>query len=430
MTPHFPTAVSSLPLTLPLSLLLALLLAAPDARAETGDGLPAAAEVKAAIAAAPLVAAARADLSAESANRERLDAGPHEWTTRLMDQRRRLRSTPSEGPGGPYNEWLVTLERPLRLPAKADADRALGEQGESTARIAVEDAQHETARQLLAAWFQWLRTRVAADQAQTQAKLLARLADSTGRRLKLGDAARLEAMQAEAAAAQADAQWQQARARLQAASEDLRARFPAIAQPERVSLPAPEPLEGTLAAWQERIAGKSHELALAGAETRQARLAAQRAEAERTPDPVFGVHVGSERGGEEKLVGVSVTIPLPGAARGAAARSQAARANAASYREDGLRRQVSADIASRHALASATQIAWQRADQAARQLEASADLTARAQSLGEAPLAEVLLARRQAGEGRLAAEQTRLDALEARYRLELDAHQLWDYDVD
>lgn len=392
--------------------------------------LPPANEVKAAIAAAPLVAAARAGLTAESANRERLNAGPYEWTTRLSDQQRRLRNAPNEGPRGPFNEWSVALERPVRLPAKAEADAALGEQGETTARIAVEDAQHETARQLLAAWFQWLRARVAADQSQAQAKLLSQLAGSTARRHTLGDAARLEAMQADAAAAQADAQWRQAQARLQASSQELRVRFPAIAQPDDVRLPSPEPLVGSLATWQDSIASKSHELALAGAETRQARLAAQRAEAERTPDPVVGVHVGSDRGGEEKLVGVSLSIPFAGDARRAAARSQAARANAVAYREEALRQQVSADIASRHATASAAQLAWERADQAARQLEATADLSARALALGEAGLAEVLLARRQAGEGRLAAELTRLDALEARYRLELDAHRLWDYDAD
>ncbi len=50
---------------------------------------------------------------------------------------------------------------------------------------------------------------------------------------------------------------------------------------------------------------------------------------------------------------------------------------------------------------------------------------ARAYALGEIGLADVLTARRLAIEARLAAITAQLEAAQARYRLLLDAHQLW-----
>lgn len=55
-------------------------------------------------------------------------------------------------------------------------------------------------------------------------------------------------------------------------------------------------------------------------------------------------------------------------------------------------------------------------------------MTARAYALGEAGLTDLLIARRQAIEARLAATVARIDAAEARYGLLLDAHQLWPLD--
>jgi outer membrane protein TolC len=61
-------------------------------------------------------------------------------------------------------------------------------------------------------------------------------------------------------------------------------------------------------------------------------------------------------------------------------------------------------------------------------MERNAELIARAYALGEAGLNDTLNARRLAVEGRLAAATAQLDAAEARYRLMLDAHQLWPLD--
>jgi cobalt-zinc-cadmium efflux system outer membrane protein len=54
----------------------------------------------------------------------------------------------------------------------------------------------------------------------------------------------------------------------------------------------------------------------------------------------------------------------------------------------------------------------------------------RAYELGESPLSDTLLARRQALEALSAAEQAQIDALEAQARLLLDMHAIWSLHAD
>jgi len=68
---------------------------------------------------------------------------------------------------------------------------------------------------------------------------------------------------------------------------------------------------------------------------------------------------------------------------------------------------------------------WLQLEAARQHTWRSAELQARAYSLGEAPLADVLQARRVALEAILMAEMARLDALQSQARLWLDTHQLW-----
>lgn len=73
---------------------------------------------------------------------------------------------------------------------------------------------------------------------------------------------------------------------------------------------------------------------------------------------------------------------------------------------------------------------WRQADRAAQALEEAARLAARAYSLGEGGLDQVLLTRRLALEGRLQAQRAQVAELAADARLKLDAHRLWPLDVD
>ena len=68
----------------------------------------------------PGVAAARAGLEVALQEAGILDKSPYEWIVRSTGQQRRVEN------GLRYNEWLVGIERTLRLPGKAAADRNLG----------------------------------------------------------------------------------------------------------------------------------------------------------------------------------------------------------------------------------------------------------------------------------------------------------------
>lgn len=403
---------------------LGVVLAFAATAAEPSD-LPPSELALAAILKAPQVRAAEAMLNAGREEQKRLDVGPHEWTVRLDSQQRRVRAVDPLEPGRHYNEWIVGLERPLRLPGKVGADQALGQQGVEQAAIAVDDARHETARLLLRLWFGWLREEESAGEWAAQAELLGKQREVVSRRVALGDASRLELAQAEAAAAQAAAELARAEARRSLARLDLSKRFPSLPLPTRVVLSTPQPLEGSAAVWRERLFAQQHELRLARADTERMRLLAVRSDAERLPDPTVGVRMSNEFGGSEKILGLSLAIPLPGSNRAAAARAQNAYAAAAAEREAEVLARVEAEVDSQYATAQAAWAGWQRAEEASRRMQQAGDLVARAHVLGEAGLAEVLFARRQAHEARLAARLAQLEALESRYRLALDAHELW-----
>lgn len=386
--------------------------------------LPPLSQAQAAIRQAPQVRAAQATIAAEAAQRDSLEAGPHEWAVRIEGGKRQLVAAQGS-PAQRYGEWRAALERPFRLPGKVAIDAEMGAQGVAQARAALGDALHETSRALLKDWFAWLREREAERLWQLQRDLLARQEQATRRRVELGDASRLEVMQSEAASAQAQAEHERVSLRATIAAGELKARFPLIELPAQVTPSVPQPLAGSLDEWRGSLREHNHEILLVRAQTQRARLAASRADAERLPDPTLGVHVGSERSSEERLAGLSLTIPLPGEARAANARRETALATAAAQKEALVLARIDAEIATAYASAQASYRSWQLADDAAQRVEQVAALTARARTLGEASLGDVLLAARLANEVRLAASNARLEALEARYRLYLDSHRLW-----
>ena len=146
------------------------------------------------------------------------------------------------------------------------------------------------------------------------------------------------------------------------------------------------------------------------------------------PIPTLGVKVGSERDGQERIVGFQVSIPLPGEARAASARAGSAQAHAAGAREALVLTRVETEARRTISQAQSTHAQWQRLSDVAALMENNARLLEKAWRLGEGQFADLQTARRQAIESRLAAVQSRLEANEARYRLLLDAHELWDFE--
>ena len=335
---------------------------------------------------------------------------------------------PAAGNDERYNEWNAQLERPLRLPGKSSADAELGALGVAIAETGEGDALHETSRALLKTWFAWLKESTAASQWSEQLTLLERQTKAVQRRQQLGDAARLEAVQAEGALAQAEAQLAQARARQTTASEDLRRRFPGLPLIEPGAIAEPQAITGSESEWLEAILEHSHELGVARGETQRAQVIAGRAGGDRLPDPTVGIHLARERGGEEHILGAYIAIPIPGGARRAVASATLAEADVAHRREAAATQKVTAEAAALYHSAKAALTSWNASRSAADRLTRAADMTARAYQLGEGNLNDLLTARRLANEAQLAARLSQLDALELRYRLLLDAHQLWDLD--
>ena len=412
--------------------LLILLLWPLAALAVDAPDLPSAAQVEKALRAHPLVHAASARVQAEDANRERLEAGPHEFAIRLASQQRRERAL-----GLGYREHEIGIERAIRLPGKAARDAELGAVGVEQARFELGDALHESARLLLSRWFDWQRAAAAAREWAAQVESLQRQHEVVGKRVGAGDAAKLEQLLSGAQLAQAQGQQVQAGNRQERAALEFTQHFPAIALPAQAALVAqvaqvveegPPAVAGAPADWRERILAHSHELALARGGARRGRLVAQRLDAERMPDPTLGLSYGSERDGQERIVGLQLTIPLPGSGRAASARAGAAAAEAAGAREALVLARVEAEAQRTLRQAQSSREQWLRLADVARRMDDNVGLLEKAWRLGEGQFTELQNARRQAIEAKLAATQARLDAGEARYRLLLDAHQLWHLD--
>ncbi|MDO8305902.1 TolC family protein, partial [Herminiimonas sp.] len=190
-------------------------------------------------------------------------------------------------------------------------------------------------------------------------------------------------------------------------------------------LPAPILLPGSVAQWQEKILAHNHEIELAELEAAHSRLTAERTVLERTPDPTVGVRYAQERDRQEHMVGVIVSVPFSGAARSANADAAVARAEAAAQKAREVKLRVESDAAQVAMQAQSANALSDRFAGIASQGQANAALVGKAYSLGEAPLNDTLLARRQSLEAISAAEQARIDALEANARLLLDMHRLW-----
>lgn len=387
--------------------------------------LPALAAVTAALNNTPTVRAATANLSVQAANRDRLRAGSYEFNVRLNTQQRHTLI-----PDRKYNEWDVGLERTLRLPSKARIDNALGDQGMVQAHYMLGDALHESGRVLLASWFNWLQAFYQARQWQTQIDGLSEQLRIVQKRVKAGDAARLDQLQAEAALSQAKAQLAEAGLREATARNELTYRYPAISLPVNPVLPQPEPVMDGLPVWQQRTMEHNHELAIAHEETQRYGLMLSRSEADRIPDPSIGVRFANERGGEEKVIGVNLTMPIPGGGRKASQQVAAANQLVATERELGVRTKIQTETANTWLATQSAYTAWQASETASAAMRRHADLMTRAYQLGESGLTEVLNARRLAQDAELNAISSRLTAAQARYRLLLDTHALWPIDAD
>ena len=373
--------------------------------------------------------AAEAGLTRDRATSDRLRAGAHEILVEAGGQRRSL------GTGGPSEaDWSVAIARSMRLPAKREADFSIGDRVIDRGRMAALDARHETSRLLLGGWFDLLRQSVGVSLAVRQVEVMGELADIVRRRMRSGDAARLEELQAQAALSLAEGQLQLARQRADAARIALERGFPQLAGVPLPALDSDAHAPGRSGERAELLGrpdrvGQPRNRPAAGRERHPARPGRAGSRGSH-PDPLIGVRSFTDRGREDRILGVFVAIPLPGEARVAAQREALALADEGEARAAATQRRVLGGALSAYDATLAGARVWQALAQARGRSDAAARLAARAFELGEGTLTDVLVARRGVLDATLGEQTARIDALEAHARLRLDAHLLWDFDED
>lgn len=405
---------------------LSLALALAFAVSVRADYLPDPKAAEAALWASPAVAQARGDLAAQALRSQGLQRGREEWLMGADVAQRRIQTVPRDTQA----EWGVALSRPLRLPARAEADRALAGALTAHAEASLGEALHESGRQLLALWFDWLNEASQVQLWQAQLQLGEQQLSAVNARIRLGEAPRAERVASEAALAQVRLQQQQANSREQQARSRLQAQFPGLPVTEAGTLPSPTSRQGTADDHVSAVLAHNHELFRARRQADVLQAEARQLAARRSVDPSLGVFYKNEAGGDEHVLGLNLGFTLPGAARRfdqqAAGQLSATAQEAALRLEQRLRQEARADFE----LATAQAAIWQQAEHAAQALEETARLAARAYSLGEGSLDQVLVHRRLALEGRVQAQQAQVAALAADARLKLDAHKLWPLDAD
>ena len=367
----------------------------------------------------PRVSAARAGLEVGRQEAGILDQSPYEWTPRVTGQQRRIDT------GLRYNEWNVGIERTIRLPGKATADRNIGRATLEASQARYGEALHETARDFMGLWVDWLAAEQALELATRNLESVQESLSVVEKRSRAGDASKLDASIARAELSEQRRLHNDAKTQASAAWLRLSTHFPALPR-QIVPLPPPLAVGEDAAFWRQRILAESDELKVAEAEMRIAQAHAERARADRTPDPTLGVFTASEFGNQERIFGLAISIPIPGGGRDARSARATATIEVSRQGIESVKRRLEAGVASAVATARGANDSLSIANEGAATMSENARLMQRAYALGEAELQALLLARRQATTATTNALQAQVTALKAYYGLLIDAHLIWD----
>lgn len=371
----------------------------------------------------PAVVEARRALTAAGHGTAALRAGSHEWTTKLSAQRRRFEN------GGNSNEWTASLERTIRIGGKARIDTQLGDAELIIGRARIGEARHEAARALADLWIDTLATSRQRELWNEQLSFAEASHQAVEKRRKAGDASVLDLNVARADLIEVQRQLSAATSAEAKAKAKLAVKFPTLKY-EPKPLAEPTVLDMSLPQWRDRILAESEPIRIAEGILKKAELSAARAEADRIPDPTVGAYTASEAFRNERIIGLSVSIPLSGTYRSERMLQALQEAEATRAKVERQKRDVEAEVVEAYADAMGGLERWRLASQGLSTTRDSARLTQRAYSLGEADLQTLLLARRQALDASTAAEQARVEALRWHYRLLVDAHLIWALEED
>ena len=393
----------------------------------TPPDLPATVPARAWIEQDPSVQGARSALAAARHTAAMLTASPNEWVTRIAAQRRSY----GTGGGGPDSkEWNVQVERPFRINGKAELDRQLGEMELRLAEHRVGEAIHESALSLMDLWVEGLATVQLEKLFNEQRSFSQTNLKAVDIRRRAGDASLLDFNVASADHADVERQASMAVSNVAKARAKLRVRFPGAQLPVTgsgsVAMADPVPVLDTESSWAQRILEAADPLRISEAQLQKAEITASRASADRVSNPTVGIFASSEAFRNERIVGLSVSIPFGGTYRNERALETLRQVETARAAVERQRRDIESVVAETYADATGNVTRWNLSEQGARAAAESARLTQRAYALGEADLQGLLMARRQFLEVTRAAQEARVAALKANYRLLIDAHLIWD----
>jgi cobalt-zinc-cadmium efflux system outer membrane protein len=243
-----------------------------------------------------------------------------------------------------------------------------------------------------------------------QLDITQQLRSVTEKRVKAGDAAQLELLQADTESLRVAALLQQAQQREEQTLQLLMAQYPGLPQPDATALPLPAAPDQSPAFWLAKIMDDNHELELAQADADLFALQASRLARDKMPDPTLGLRAGRERGAQERIYGISLSIPLPGAARKLDTSSAYLKSNLALERLALVRIKVQSDAQRVVGDSKRSHGIWQSMQQIRAQSAQQAATMMSAYRLGEATLSDALTTRRLALDAALAAESAQIDA--------------------
>ena len=408
------------------SLLLAALVvvAAPSSALDTIQvpGLLSTAEVRLLLDQDPLVVAARTGVDIGQYEAQLLERSPYEWTVNSTALRRHIKSSSKN-----YNEWEVGVQKTLRLPSKATADRNIGSATQEVSHIRYTEALREASLTLMSLWVDWLAAEQALKLSESNLQAAQGNLTAVEKRLRAGDASKLDLHLAQAEFADQKRLYNDAKTLATTAWIQLSTRFPNMPR-QLIPLPMPQPVDNDLSFWRQRVITQSNALKVVQAQIQVAQAQAQRAQADKIPDPTFGVFTASESAGNERMNGFTFSMPIPSESRNLRSSKAHAELEMLSQELTLAQRQLESDVARAVTNAQGTYNSLHIANESAAAMQSNATLMQRAYVLGEAELQALLQARRSAVAALNNALQAQVSALKAYYSLLVNAHLVWDFE--
>jgi cobalt-zinc-cadmium efflux system outer membrane protein len=351
---------------------------------------------------------------------DRLRAGDTVWQLKMGTQRREITNNPD------YSyEPSIAIEKKFRLWNKYSVDKKMAKESIQLATIAEGDAWHEAAKSILKSWFDVLRLQAEQQTTKELIKNFSQEIASLKKRVKAGDAAQLD---------------------VDILSNELKYwELNVITQQNNVdkekaeltlffkgNLPVFKGVDDFLIihnldadTWVEKVLAENHELELLKKEVDLTELKLKRSQQDKLPDPTFSLGYSQENFKQEKLIALSVALPLPHASQWSQVRMDEANKQKANLNVQVAVARLTQETKTKVTLLQHLADSVVLMDQQIKALTEQQRKVLKAFQLGEMGLSELTLSQRQWLAAKNQYNQLRLDWLENYSRLLLDAHILW-----